>query len=305
MVYFVTRPKSREHKLTLEEVLFGLVDDKRLSEVSAPQNKINVNTRTDCVNKIPDKVLKAMQKKIAADIDAMVAFYNRNKELDIFFDSRYNYARQCEIKKQVKNKLILSGEYDEELIIAETRNRMENEGLMYNPYYYTFFIPKHSSEPGHMKFRQIDAPEPQLKNALTELKKMNTKAKAKNNSSGKNNNQGPVVGNLVEDISKNVAANLAKKQDVTTVVAKSSSRLPQQSVIPPTVNTKSEKPQQPARSISVPMPKPARQHMHSHSGPNHKCLFCIPDGSDRCKFCKFREDELGEEHKSGYSRDLL
>lgn len=172
MVYFVTRPKSREHKLTLEEVLFGLVDDKRLSEVSAPQNKINVNTRTDCIDKIPDKVLKVMQNKIAADIDAMVAFYNRNKELDIFFDSRYNYARQCEIKKQVKNKLILSGEYDEELIIAETKSRMENEGLMYNPYYYTFFIPKHSSEPGHMKFRQIDAPEPQLKGALTELKEM-------------------------------------------------------------------------------------------------------------------------------------
>ena len=42
----------------------------------------------------------------------------RLKELDIFFDSRYNYVRQCEIKKQVKNKLILSGEYDEELIIA-------------------------------------------------------------------------------------------------------------------------------------------------------------------------------------------
>ena len=87
--------------------------------------------------------------------------------MDIFFDSRYNYVRQCEIKKQVKNKLILSGEYDEELIVAETRSRMENEGLMYNPYYYTFFIPKHSSEPGHMKFRQIDAPEPQLKSALT------------------------------------------------------------------------------------------------------------------------------------------
>lgn len=142
----------------------------------------------------------------------------------------------------------------------------------------------------------------EIKLAEAELKKMNTKTKAKNNSARKTNNQVPVVGNLIEDISKNVAANLAKKQDVTTVVAKSSSRIPQQSVIPPTVNTKSEKPQQPARRISVPMPKPARQHMHSHSVPDHKCLFCIPDGSDRCKFCKFREDELSEEHKSGYSR---
>ena len=59
-------------------------------------------TVEDCIDKIPDKVLKVMQNKIAADIDAMVAFYNRNKELDIFFDSRYNYVRQCEIKKQVK-----------------------------------------------------------------------------------------------------------------------------------------------------------------------------------------------------------
>ena len=143
----------------------------------------------------------------------------------------------------------------------------------------------------------------EIKLAEAELKKMNTKAKAKNNSSGKTNNQGPVVGNLVEDISKNVAANLAKKQDVTTVVAKSSSRLPQQSVIPPTVNTKSEKPQQPVRNIPVPLPKTTSgQHMHAHSGPDHKCLFCIPDGSDRCKFCKFREDEWGEEHSSGHGR---
>lgn len=143
----------------------------------------------------------------------------------------------------------------------------------------------------------------EIKLAEAELKKMNTKAKAKNNSSGKTNNQGPVVGNLVEDISKNVAANLAKKQDVTTVVAKSSSRLPQQSVIPPTVNTKSEKPQQPVRNIPVPLPKTTSgQHMHAHSGPDHKCLFCIPDGADRCKFCKFREDEWGEEHSSGHGR---
>lgn len=149
------------------------------------------------------------------------------------------------------------------------------------------------------KKRDIDN---EIKLAEAELKKMNIKAKAKNKSARKTNNQVPVVGNLYEDISKNVDANLAKKQDVTTIVAKSSSRLPQQSVLPPSKYTKSEKPQQPVRRIPDPMPKPARQHMHSNSGPDHKCLFCIPDGSDRCKFCKFREDELGEEHKSGYSR---
>ena len=142
----------------------------------------------------------------------------------------------------------------------------------------------------------------EIKLAEGELKKMDVKTKSKKSSSNNAKNQVAVVGNLVDEISNNVAANLAKKQDATIIVSKKSSGQPQQSVSIPEAKPKEKKPQQPVRSIPVPMPKPARQHMHSHSGPDHKCLICIPDGSDRCKFCKFREDEWGEEHSSGHGR---
>lgn len=143
----------------------------------------------------------------------------------------------------------------------------------------------------------------EIKIAEGELKKIEANAKSKKSSSRKAKNQVPSIGNLADEISSNVATNLAKKQEVTIVVSKRAPKVSQQSVITPATNTKVEKPQQPVRNISVPLPKPTGgQHMHSHSGPDHKCLFCIPDGSDRCKFCKFREDELGEEHSSGHGR---
>ena len=143
----------------------------------------------------------------------------------------------------------------------------------------------------------------ELKKAKGELKKMEANAKSKKNSSNNAKNQVAIVGNLSDEIANNVAANLAKKQEATIIVSKESSRQTQRSVITPATNTKVEKPQQPVRNIPVPLPKTTSgQHMHAHSGPDHKCLFCIPDGSEKCKYCKFREDELGEEHSSGHGR---
>lgn len=37
-------------------------------------------------------------------------------------------------------------------------------------------------------------------------------------------------------------------------------------------------------------------------GQEIKCLICIPDGSERCKKCRFRDDEKNVEYDSGYSR---
>ena len=136
----------------------------------------------------------------------------------------------------------------------------------------------------------------EIRLAEAELKKINAKVKAKNNSVKKTNNHVPIVGNLVEAITKNVAANLGKKQVITTVFTKGTARQLQQNVLTPVASSKVDKPQPQICNIPAPLPKsPRGQHVHSNAGPDHKCLFCIPDGSDRCKYCRFREDELTEE----------
>lgn len=140
----------------------------------------------------------------------------------------------------------------------------------------------------------------EIKTAKGELKKM--EAKAKKTSSSKAKNQVPSIGNLADEISNTVAAKASKKQDVTIVVSKGASKVSQQSVSTPEPKSKENKAQQPVHDIPVPIPKSVRQHVYSNAGPDHKCFICIPDGSDRCKYCKFREDELGEEHSSGYPR---
>lgn len=143
----------------------------------------------------------------------------------------------------------------------------------------------------------------ELKKAKGELKKMEANAKSKKNSSNNAKNQVAIVGNLADEISNNVAANIAKKQEVTIVVSKGASRASKQNISALEAKPKENKTQQPSHDIPLPMPKPAgQQHGHAHSGPDHKCLFCIPDGSDRCKYCKFREDELGEDHSSSHGR---
>ena len=142
----------------------------------------------------------------------------------------------------------------------------------------------------------------EIKDAKRELKKIETKVKSKKSSSSNVKNQVPVIGNMADEISKKVAENATKKQDITIIVTKGKSSVAHQSVSISGSKPKEKKPQLPVHDSPAPMPKPARQHVHSNSGPDHKCLICIPDGSDRCKYCKFREDELGEEHSSGYTR---
>ena len=120
---------------------------------------------------------------------------------------------------------------------------------------------------------------------------MEANVKSKKSSSNNSKKQVAIVGNLADEISNNVEAAIAKKQEVTIVVSA------------PEPKPKENKTQQPVHDIPIPIPKPAgQQHGHAHSGPDHKCFLCIPDGSDRCKYCKFREDELGEEHSGGYVR---
>ena len=140
----------------------------------------------------------------------------------------------------------------------------------------------------------------ELKKAKGELKKL--EAKSKSSSSIKSKIQVPTIGNLADETSSKVAANIAKKQDVTIVVPKRASKVSQQSVSTPEPKSKENKAQQPVHDIPVPIPKSVRQHVHSNAGPDHKCFICIPDGSDRCKYCKFREDEWGEEHSSSHGR---
>ena len=129
---------------------------------------------------------------------------------------------------------------------------------------------------------------------LTEGKLKKMDAKSNDSSSKKTKNNVPTVGNLMDDISTTVKQNLANKQNVKSVTTRDGIAQKQ-------LNTANKtKPLHPVQNIPAPKPKPAsRQNGHTHSGPDHKCFICIPDGSDRCKFCRFREDEV---HSSGYSR---
>lgn len=139
----------------------------------------------------------------------------------------------------------------------------------------------------------------EIKKAEIEFKKLEAKAKAENASSRKIENHVLVIGNMVEDIANNVAENLAKMHEGTKVGVRGTSKVSQQSISIQETKTKERKLQQPVHDIPAPK-STGHQHGHPHSGPDHKCFVCIPDGSDRCKYCKFREDDL--EHSRGNSR---
>ena len=132
-----------------------------------------------------------------------------------------------------------------------------------------------------------------------ELKKM--EAKINNSSVKRTKNNVPTVGNLMEDIATSVNQEVAKKNAEKTISTRGGT-VQIQSKIENLVETpKKTKPQQSVHDFPIPKTKPVGgQNGHAHSGPDHKCFICIPDGSDRCKYCKFREDDL--EHSSGNSR---
>lgn len=170
--YIVTRPKAKRQTLSFDDVFLDLIDDIKYNRI---MNPVNTTTATR-VYEVENINRSLMSSKTASNYDSMIRnmiynlseFYERHKHLDIFFDEGYDYEKQIEIMTTIKIDNRRNGiEMSEYELNEKCERRMNEMGLKFNPYYYTFMIPKHSGG-----YRRIDAPVDELKDALRELKKL-------------------------------------------------------------------------------------------------------------------------------------
>lgn len=157
MPYLVTRLKPRERKIDLETLLMGMVTEHMMRPVT---NAEQTGTHTYFYKSITPERIK--QLNIPAQIQALELFYERNKHLlDELEDPLYNHQLQADLVKRYGNHNI-----------EQIKEELDKNGYHYGDIYETFYVPKKSSKPGHKKWRQIDAPRDDLKNALTILKSL-------------------------------------------------------------------------------------------------------------------------------------
>lgn len=163
MPYVVTRLEPRQRKIS---ILDFLNDRVTLNMMRPPTRYQTTGTRTYYYNNISPEKLE--QLDIPKQILILEQFYELHKHLDICNgNEEYNYELQVEILQKLKNDGIPEDERE-----IKCREELESRGLKFNPLYETFFIPKHSSKPGHTKWRRIDAPCNDLKMCLTMLKEI-------------------------------------------------------------------------------------------------------------------------------------
>lgn len=165
--YYVTRPKPKERKLTLDDILFDLINEREFFRTNAKAAAVPTTTRTNCYDYPVVTRSQQLERDIFEDIIAMEKFYALHRDYDVFFDSSYDYERQFNIWCDVKKQMLKAGNYDQQEVERETKKRVEEAGFNYNPYYYSFFMPKKSGG-----LRRIDAPSDGLKDALSTLKRM-------------------------------------------------------------------------------------------------------------------------------------
>lgn len=147
----------------------------------------------------------------------------------------------------------------------------------------------------------------EIKTLEDALAKMDKDAKAKTNANipSKNKVEVYVPGsdNWQEDISKKVDKNVSKKQEEKKVAEKAKTIAASVNKVPEKNPEKKVHVSQPIRNIPAPIPvSSGNKASHNNAGPDIKCFICMPDGSDRCKYCQFREDEKTVENSGGYSR---
>mgnify|MGYP004509619107 CR=1 FL=1 len=159
--YYLTRPKPKEKKITLEDILYDLITEADLYKNRQIQSP--TTTRTNCYDHMITKNLPVFRKRINEYISILKDFYNIHKELDVFYDEQYSYEKQFEITNQLKSEWF-GHSYSQEELDGEIESRLKACGFKKLPYY-SFYIPKQKGG-----LRRIDAPESQLKEALLELK---------------------------------------------------------------------------------------------------------------------------------------
>ena len=163
MPYYITKLTHKEKKITLDDILFDVIDEKTLKNM-----KYNTNISATKTYYSESNYSYKLSKKVGSDIydktKELERFYERYKHLDIFFDDEYDYELQQEIKERLKRELGIWDNTDDELEAA-TKSEMEKIGKKFNPNYYTFYVPKKTRG-----YRRIDAPQPELAEALRQLK---------------------------------------------------------------------------------------------------------------------------------------
>ena len=141
-----------------------------------------------------------------------------------------------------------------------------------------------------------------LEAAISKIDK-EQKNKANANSSDRNKALSYVPGseNWTEEISKSVNKNLSDKEEAKKQkqIDSSAARITEGPVVKK--QTKQEIKVEPVPS-SVHITRSGSGNHKVNAGPEVKCLLCIPDGSSRCKVCKFREKEKSIDDDYGYSR---
>lgn len=161
MPYVVTSVKPRKKKVDLMDFL----NYRTTFDMVKPPSRYEITgTRTYYYDNITPE--KYEESNISGQIDWLVSFYDRYKHLDICNNhSDYNYELQLEIIKSYKNQGLSESE-----AISKCKIDLREKGYKYFELYDTFWVPKNSSKPGHMKWRRIDSPCGELKQCLSELK---------------------------------------------------------------------------------------------------------------------------------------
>lgn len=161
MPYVVTRLSPRKKEIDLLDFLNDLVT---LDMMLPPTKYQQTGTRTFYYDHINPEKLE--QLNIPKQIAVLEMFYENYKHLDICNgNENYNYELQLDIIREYKSKGFAEEEANE-----ACKNDLRERGYKFFALYDTFWVPKKSSQPGHKKWRRIDAPCDELKNCLKSLK---------------------------------------------------------------------------------------------------------------------------------------
>ena len=161
MPYVVTRLSPRKKEIDLLDFLNDLVT---LDMMLPPTKYQQTGTRTFYYDHINPEKLE--QLNIPKQIAVLEMFYENYKHLDICNgNENYNYELQLDIIREYKSKGFTEEEANE-----ACKNDLRERGYKFFALYDTFWVPKKSSQPGHKKWRRIDAPCDELKNCLKSLK---------------------------------------------------------------------------------------------------------------------------------------
>lgn len=163
MPYLVTKREPRTVEISVEDLFLDLVSDKNAAPVS---NTERTGTYTRFYKELPKRMLEVLD--IEKCIEILEAYHMKHRELlNELKNPRYSHQIQVDILKELRGL----GFYGDSIELQNNiKSETEQRGYIYSDIYTTFFTPKRSSTPGRRKWRQIDAPRDDLKEALRELK---------------------------------------------------------------------------------------------------------------------------------------